>query len=155
MSEKIWFFLYKNRFASLILIWLFLYFSLWTIWLESMPWIRLGISIIIFSTPGIITSLILAGKRLSLLSHFISGLAFSVFFVGSLGLLGRIFHLPFSYIKPVFALAFTAWLVSRTVFSGPISALFLQPVRRLASIGLPADRGALTSLYLSFHASWE
>src|SRR5258706_1102239 len=104
MSEKIWFFLYKNRFASLILIWLFLYFSLWTIWLESMPWIRLGISIIIFSTPGIITSLILAGKRLSLLSHFISGLAFSVFFVGSLGLLGRIFHLPFSYIKPVFAL---------------------------------------------------
>src|SRR5258706_16004576 len=98
MSEKIWFFLYKNRFASLILIWLFLYFSLWTIWLESMPWIRLGISIILFSTPGIITRLILAGKKFSLLSHFISGLAFLMFFLGSFVLLGRLFYLPFSYI---------------------------------------------------------
>ncbi len=104
MADKTLFFLRKHIFILLMLAWIFLYFSPWTAWLESAPWVRMGISIVIFSTPGIITSLILAGKRLSLLGHFTSGLAFSIFFVGLLGLFGRILHLPFSYIKPMFAL---------------------------------------------------
>ncbi|HEX6032952.1 MAG TPA: DUF6077 domain-containing protein, partial [Anaerolineales bacterium] len=49
-------------------------------------------------------SLFLLDKRLSLLAHFTSGLTISVLLVGSLGLIGRLFNLPFSYIVPVFAL---------------------------------------------------
>jgi len=104
MANKVLSFLRKNIFAVLMLVWLFLCFAPWTAWLESLPWVRMGMSIIIFSTPGIVASLILVGKRFSLISHFVSGVALSVFLVGLLGLLGRIFHLPFSYIKPVFVL---------------------------------------------------
>jgi hypothetical protein len=104
MPDKILFFLRKNIFALFMLVWLFLCFAPWTVWLESLPWIRLGISIIIFIVPGVTISLFLAGKKLSLSNHFTSGLAFSLFLVGILGVFGRVFHLPFAFIKPVFAL---------------------------------------------------
>ena len=86
------------------ILWILLWVTPWATWLDSLPWIGLGVSIIIFAAPGMGISLLLAGKRLNLLAHFTSGLAFSVLLVGSLGLLGRVFNLPFSFIKPVFAL---------------------------------------------------
>ena len=104
MSNKIWSFIRKNIFILLMLAWVFLLFSPWAVWLEFTSWIRLGISIIIFCTPGMLISLFLMSKRLSLMSHFTSGVALSVFLVGSLGFLGRVFHLPFEFIKPAFAL---------------------------------------------------
>ena len=104
MFDKIRSFLSKYKFLLLMLVWLFLLFSPWAIWLESMPWVRLGISLIIYFVPGILISLFLMSKRLSLMSHFISGVALSVFLVGSLGFLGRVFHFPFEFIKPAFAL---------------------------------------------------
>jgi hypothetical protein len=94
----------KNIFPILTLLWIFLWILPWAVWLEALPWVRLGMSIILFTTPGILVSLFLAGKRFTLLGHFTSGLALSVFFVGSLGLIYRVFHLPFAFIKPVFTL---------------------------------------------------
>jgi hypothetical protein len=94
----------KKPFLLLPLFWILLWLLPWTHWLNSLPWIRLGISLIIFSTPGVIISLFLAGEKLSLLTHLISGLAFSVLFVGILGMLGRVFHVPFEYVKVFFAL---------------------------------------------------
>jgi hypothetical protein len=85
----------KNIFLILALLWIFLWIFLWAIWLEALPWIRLAISVILFIVPGMTISLFLAGKRLSLPSHFTSGLAFSLFLVGILGVFGRVFHLPF------------------------------------------------------------
>jgi hypothetical protein len=89
-----------------------LWLTPWAISLDSLPWIRLGIGIIIFAVPGTIISIFLMGSRMTLLAHFTSGLAISVLFVGSLGLLGRVFNLPYEYIKPVFALTALILLVA-------------------------------------------
>jgi len=58
----------------------------------------------IFIMPGFVLSLLLIDKRLTLPAHLTSGLAISVFIVGLLGLLGRKFHLPFTFIKIAFML---------------------------------------------------
>ncbi len=92
----------ENTFPIIAFLWLLLWIFPWTIWLEATPWIRLGLSIIIFATPGTALSLLLAGKRLTLLSHLTSGLAVSVLLVSVFGLLGRVLKLPFSFIKPAF-----------------------------------------------------
>ena len=84
--------------------WILLWIIPWAIWLDSLPWIRLGISFILLAVPGMCMSLLLMGKRFNLPTHFTSGIAISVLLVGSLGLLGRVLNLPFSFIKPVFAL---------------------------------------------------
>jgi hypothetical protein len=93
-----------RRLLLLTLPWILLWILPWTIWLDSLPWIKLGISLIVLAVPGMSISFLLVGKRLNLPTHFTSGLAISVLLVGSLGLLGRIFHLPFEFIRPAFAL---------------------------------------------------
>jgi len=85
-------------------LWLLLWVFPWAIWLASLPWVQLGLGILLFIGPGMAISIILAGERFTLPSHFTCGLALSVFFVGSLGVLGRIFHLPFEFIRPIFFL---------------------------------------------------
>jgi uncharacterized protein DUF6077 len=94
----------ETKLLVLPLLWILLWITPWASWLDSFPWIRVGISILIFSVPGMVISLLLLGKRITLSAHFISGLAISVLLVGSLGLFGRIVHLPFGFIRPVFAL---------------------------------------------------
>jgi hypothetical protein len=95
---------HENRFVLGGLLWTLLWIIPWAIWLGSLPWIRLGISIIVFAIPGMGISLLLVGKQFGLSTHFTSGLAISVLLVGSLGLIGRLFSLPFKYISPAFAL---------------------------------------------------
>ena len=95
----------QNRILILLgLLWILLWVAPWAIWLNSFPWVRMGLSILIFCVPGTIISLLLLGKRITLLAHLTSGVAISVFLVGFLGVLGRTFHLPYAFIKPVFAL---------------------------------------------------
>src|SRR5215216_3844052 len=93
-----------RKLLLLTLPWILLWLLPWALWLDALPWVRLGISILVFAAPGIGLSLLLLGKQLNLATHVVSGLAISVLLVGSLGLLGRLLNLPFSYIKPVFAL---------------------------------------------------
>ena len=94
---------YKYLLVSMVL-WGLLWLFPWTTWLSAFPWIRLIVSMVIFILPGMIVSLLLADNEFNLPTHFVNGVGFSIFIVGSLGLLGRVFNLPFSYIKPVFAL---------------------------------------------------
>jgi len=82
-------------------IWLLIWLVPWADWLGS-NWLRLGASIVLFMAPGAIFSMLLVRDRFELPLHLLSGLAISVFGVSVLGLLGRVFQLPFSYIKPVF-----------------------------------------------------
>lgn len=89
-------------FLSLMVSWTILCYFPWSLWLHSFPWLRLGLAGLIFVAPGMAISLLLTGSRLSLLSHFTSGLVLSIFLVSILGLVGRIFHLPFNFIKPTF-----------------------------------------------------
>ncbi len=77
----------------------------WAVWLTAFPWLRMIITLVIFILPGMGFSVILVRQNFTLLSHFTNGLAVSMFIVGLLGLLGRIFNLPFAYIKPLFALS--------------------------------------------------
>src|SRR4030095_2632477 len=103
---------------NLILVWVLFWILPWTLWIESWPWIRLGISILILIMPGFVLSLLLANKRLTLLAHFTSALAISTFIVGFLGLLSRIFHFPFTLIKITFMLfgLVCLWLLGKDSF---------------------------------------
>jgi hypothetical protein len=101
MSNKLVKFLTQPLFL-IIEFWILLWTLPWVVWLDSWPWLRLGLAIFCFVVPGFCVSIILVGYRLTLLSHFLSGLAFSILFVGLLGVFGRISHLPFMYIKPAF-----------------------------------------------------
>ncbi len=76
----------------------------WAVWLQGFPWLRLVISFVVFVAPGMAVSLMVAGQRFNLSTHFVSGLAISVFFIGLLGLMGRVLKLPFDSIKLIFAL---------------------------------------------------
>src|SRR6476620_7607869 len=101
MLEQARLFWDKYKFALFLLMWVFLYFFPMG-WLARLPGLQVAIGIIIFALPGIATSIYLAGKRLTFISHCTSGIALSIFFVGALGFLGRVFHLPFAFIKPIF-----------------------------------------------------
>lgn len=93
----------KKKFVLFGLVWVLLWLLPWEIWLDDLPWLRLGLSLLMFSLPGMVLSLLLARDRLSLTGHFISGLALSVFWVGTLGFAGRVLHWPFENIKILFA----------------------------------------------------
>ncbi len=101
MLEQVRLFFDKNKFALFLLLWIFLYFAPLGL-LARLPWVQVAIGIAIFALPGIAASIYLAGNRLTFISHCTSGIAISIFFVGALGFLGRILHLPFAFIKPVF-----------------------------------------------------
>lgn len=101
MLEQVRLLFDKSKFVLFLLLWVFLYFADLG-WLARFPWVQVAIGILIFALPGIAASIYLAGKRLTLISHCTSGIAISIFFVGALGFLGRVFHLPFAFIKPVF-----------------------------------------------------
>jgi hypothetical protein len=91
-----------RTFFSLTVPWLLLWLLPWTDWLDGLPWLRLGLAGIIFITPGVSISLLLTGKRFTLQSHITGGLALSIFLFGLLGVVGKIAHLPFEFIKSIF-----------------------------------------------------
>jgi hypothetical protein len=95
----------ENPLLLLPLLWILLWTIPWASWLDSLPWIRAGIGILIFSVPGTVISLLLMDKRLTLAAHFTSGLALSILLVSCLGLLGRIFGLPYAFVVPFFAVS--------------------------------------------------
>ncbi len=111
---------FKNKLLLLPLMWVLLWILPWAGWLNIFPWLRLGISLLLFVIPGLIVSMLLAGVRFSLSGHFSSGLAFSVFFVGVLGFTGRIFHWPFEYIKYLFALSGLIALIKYSALNYPL-----------------------------------
>jgi hypothetical protein len=140
----------------------------WTSWLGPFPWVRMGLSILIFCVPGMIISLLLLGKKLTLLAHLTSGVAISVFLVGFLGMLGRTFNLPYAFIKPVFAvmgLAALFGLISRLRtdpelykpkhFSLLASALLLFLFAFGILINLQSIFGGDDSSYLAYLTNWQ
>jgi len=95
----------RNRYLLLsIILWMLFWIVPWANWLDDLPWVRLGLSLLFFAIPGIVISMLLAGANFGLLRHFISGLALSVLIISILGILGRLLNLPFPFIKTAFAL---------------------------------------------------
>ena len=107
----------RYLFPALTLAWILAWALPWVLWIESFPWIRLGISVLILIIPGFMLSLLLVGRRLTIPAHITSGLAISIFTVGLFGLLGRKFHLPFTFIKITFMLFGLVCLLLSTRFS--------------------------------------
>ena len=97
------FFSRRNIPIFLLVFWVFVWVLPWTRWLDNMPWLRTAIGLIVFLLPGMIASLFLMRKRMGLLAHFLNGFVLSVFFFGAIGVLGRIFHLSFDFIKILFS----------------------------------------------------
>jgi hypothetical protein len=96
----------------------------------------LGIGIIVFVVPGMGISLFLLDKQLSLPAHFTSGIAISVLLVGLLGLIGRVFNLPFKYINPVFALTGLIILAAMIIRSRSGWPLYKPKKISFATLGL-------------------
>jgi hypothetical protein len=114
----------QKIFLSLIVPWLLVWALPWTTWLDNLPWLRVGLAGLIFIAPGMAVSMLLLGNRLTLLSHVTSGLALSMFLVGSLGVLGRIAHVPFTFIKPIFFSAGLIVFLTLTFYSLSIKQSF-------------------------------
>jgi hypothetical protein len=123
-------------FLSLALPWILLWHLPWAAWLQSLPGLRLGLAGLIFVAPGMAVSLLLTGNRLTLLSHFTSGLALSMFLVSSLGLMGRIAHLPFEFIRPTFFVVGLIALLVLTIHMGSTQQLFKPKSYSIISIVL-------------------
>lgn len=102
-----------NKFLLLAFAWIIIWVIPWADWLVF-KWLRLGVGVILFLVPGVVFSLLLAGDQFDLPFHLLVGFVISVFYVEVLGLIGRIFGLPFDYIKPIF------------VFTGIVEILLLQ-----------------------------
>lgn len=113
-----------RTFLILMVPWILLNYLPWVVWLENLPWLRLGIACIIFITPGLSISLFLMGKKLTLLSHFTSGVTLSVFIVSFLGVIGKIVHLPFEFIKTTFFIIGLASLLTLNIHMYSMKKLF-------------------------------
>ena len=113
-----------------------LWYLPWAIWFDSLPWLRLSLSGVVFIAPGMAISMILLNKRLTLLSHITSGMTISIFLIGSLGVIGRILHLPFAYIKPVIFIVGLISFSALCIYSKKIHQLFKSKDYSITSIGL-------------------
>lgn len=160
--------LHKNKLALLPLAWIVFWLLPWADWLETMPWLKMCISLFIYITPGMVISLLIARDRLSLPGHFSAGVAFSVFFVGALGLTGRIFHWPFEYVKILFAIIGLIGLLALiryhasgrplyklTRFSGRNLTLLLFMVVFGVLANLPSQHSADDLSYLAYLTNWQ
>jgi hypothetical protein len=168
MAGKIILRLSKSPLLSLALLWVLLWLYPWTTWLESQPWLRLGVGLLIFTAPGMAISLLLAGKRFTVLVHLVSGLALSVLLVGILGLLGRVLHISFVFVKLAFALAglISLWALSRR-FRNENQLYKPQrfSIESLVMLSFMAALGVATSLtyrfggddfsYLAYLTTWQ
>lgn len=157
-----------NPFLILAVLWIVLWLLPWADWLAAWPWVRMGVGIMIFAAPGMALSLLLVDRRLSLPAHFNSGLVLSIFCVGLLGFLGRLFQLPFAFIRPVFAviglvallLLMKASRSGRALykphgFSLPALILFLA-IGALCVVTELGHRFALDDFsYLAYLTSWQ
>jgi hypothetical protein len=102
----------KYNYQILIFVfWAFLWLFPWAIWLNAFPWVRIALALVSFILPGMAGSMFLIQDRFTLMTHFVGGLALSISLTAVLGLAGRIFHLPFAFIKPVFILAGSIFLL--------------------------------------------
>jgi hypothetical protein len=97
--------LYSKRVVILPIAWALFWLLPWAEWLDALPWLRSGLSLLLFITPGLSLSLLLARERFSLPTHFVSGLALSVFWVDFFGFTGRVFHWSFEDVKILFAIS--------------------------------------------------
>lgn len=86
------------------MIWLFLVLYPWQGWVESLGVFRFGIGLIVFITPGVFTFLYLTDDKNVSLPIFLGGFIVSIFVMGLLGLLARLFHANFFLIRMGFVL---------------------------------------------------
>jgi uncharacterized protein DUF6077 len=155
-------------FASLAIPWILVGSLPWAAWLVGLPWLRLALAGLIFVAPGLAISLLLTGNRLTLLSHFTSGVAISVFLVGLLGLIGRLAHLPFEFMKPAYfgaglaaslALSIQAFSLRQLYKPGNFSFLSISLLLFMiivgATIALTKRFGVDDFSYLAHLTSWQ
>ncbi|NJN70887.1 MAG: hypothetical protein HC801_11865 [Nitrospira sp.] len=152
----------------LIAIWIALWILPWAAWLDPIPWLRLGVAMVIFTAPGMTFSLLLLRDQFDLPTHFVSGLSLSTLAVSSLGLFGRVLNLPFAFIEPsVFTIGLIA-LIILTLRTSPDQRLYKPsnssyPSMVLLSIMLIAGSvmgtwyrfGGDSWSYLAYLTNWQ
>ena len=79
--------------------WSFLWFAPWPVWLKTNLWLRTGIALAIFITPGGILYLLINREAIAKFRYITLGFIFSHLLVAILGTTGRIFQFPFTYVK--------------------------------------------------------
>lgn len=155
-------------FLALAVSWIILWCFPWVGWFDNLPWVKLGLAGFIFIFPGLVVSLILTSNRLTLLGHFISGLVLSMFLISSLGVVGKIAHLPFVFIKSAFFVIGLIIFLAFTIQMHSIQHLFKSQNFSSISIALlilMVVFGALISFwsriesdgftYLAYLTNWQ
>lgn len=78
--------------------WLFLWFAPWQSWLQSYIWLRMGIALAIFITPGVLIFQLLNKGANNLSTALTHGFVISHLLLALLGTLGRMAHIPFTFL---------------------------------------------------------
>jgi len=84
------------------LMWLFLWFSPWSIWFDNNLWIKTGVALIMLVIPGTFLSLLFSQGDSVSLRNFLEGFVLSHLLVAVLGTFGRFLSFPFSYVENAF-----------------------------------------------------
>ena len=82
--------------------WLLLWFTPWPMWLKANLWLRVGIALAIFITPGGFLYLLLSQEFVVKFRYITLGFIFSSLLLALLGTTGRIFQFSFTHVKNIF-----------------------------------------------------
>lgn len=85
-----------------LLAWVFVWFAPWPDWFETALWLKIGIALAIFITPGAYLCLLLSQGNVIRSRYLTSGFILSHLLLALLGTSGRLVHWPFSYAKNIF-----------------------------------------------------
>jgi len=79
--------------------WLFMWIAPWYVWLETNLWLRVGFALLIFIIPGSSLYLLISRESSNKIRSLTSGFVFSHLLIALLGTTGRIFQIPFTYVR--------------------------------------------------------
>src|SRR5689334_3640099 len=110
--------------VTLIAVWLLLWFAPWQNLSIASMWLKLGVALVIFITPGFCIYGLIQGKSSGWLNHITFGFVISHLILAIFGTLGRLVHFPFALLKHgMMALA----LILLLVYAVPKLASFKFP----------------------------
>lgn len=97
----------KRRTISLLVmlvLWLFFALYSWQTWFKGFDFIRLALGMLIYLLPGILSFFAWSKEEEFTTRSLLFGLTISIFVTGLFGVLARVFHLNFTFIRWAYAL---------------------------------------------------
>lgn len=86
-------------YVGIAALWCFIWFAPWQMFLHELPWLKLGIALIVFMVPGISIYGLLADRNAHWINHITFGFVISHLLFAVMALAGRLAHSSFDLIR--------------------------------------------------------